>query len=87
MLFRSMASGIAARGWRGFGEFTWRTGWRNWLEVPLLLVAGLLLPFVLLSWIPTVGGFTLEVVSFSLRALVAYLLLVGALWTLERRVA
>src|ERR1035438_8354405 len=44
-----MASGIAARGWRGFGEFTWRTGWRNWLEVPLLLVAGLLLPFVLRS--------------------------------------
>src|ERR1035441_10353719 len=41
-----MASGIAARGWRGAGEFTWRRGWRNWLEVPLLLVAGLLLPFL-----------------------------------------
>ena len=82
-----MASGIAARGWRGFGEFTWRRGWRNWLEVPLLLVAGLLLPFVLLSWVPALSSFTLEVVSFSLRALVAYLLLVGALWTLERRVA
>ena len=83
----AMASGIAARGWRGFGEFTWRVGWRSWLEVPLLLVAGLLLPFVLLSWVPAVGGFTLEVVSFSLRTLVAYLLFVGALWTLERRVA
>ena len=82
-----MASGIAARGWRGFGEFTWRRGWRRWLEVPLLLVAGLLLPFVLLSWIPVVSGFTLEVVSFSLRMLVAYLLFVGALWTLERRLA
>jgi hypothetical protein len=82
-----MASGIAARGWRGFGEFTWRTGWRYWLEVPLLLVAGLLLPFVLISWVPAVSGFTLEVVSFTLRALAAYLLFVGALWTLERRVA
>jgi hypothetical protein len=82
-----MASGIAARGWRGAGEFTWRRGWRYWLEVPLLLVAGLVLPFVLLSWVPTVSSFTLEVVSFSLRGLVAYLLLVGALWTLERRVA
>jgi hypothetical protein len=82
-----MASGIAARGWRGFGEFTWRRGWRHWLEVPLLLVAGLLLPFVLLSWVPAVSSFTLEVVSFSVRALVAYLLFVGALWTLERRVA
>jgi hypothetical protein len=82
-----MASGIAARGWRGAGEFTWRGGWRRWLEVPLLLVAGLLLPFVLLSWVPAVSGFTLEVVSFSLRMLVAYLLFVGALWTLERRSA
>jgi hypothetical protein len=82
-----MASGIAARGWRGFGEFTWRRGWRNWLEVPLLLVAGLLLPLVLLNWVPAGGGFAMEVVSFSLRGLVAYVLFVGALWTLERRVA
>src|ERR1039457_4881653 len=82
-----MASGIAARGWRGFAEFTWRTGWRRWLEVPLLLVAGLLLPFALLSWVPEVSSFTLEVVSFSLRMLVAYLLFVGALWTLQRRLA
>ena len=82
-----MASGIAARGWRGFGGFTWRRGWRHWLEVPLLLVAGLLLPFVVLSWVPAVSTFTLEVLSFSLRILVAYLLFVGALWTLERRVA
>jgi hypothetical protein len=82
-----MASGIAARGWRGFGEFSWRRGWRCWLEVPLLLVAGLLLPFVVLSWVPVVSGFTLEVVSFSVRMLVAYLLFVGSVWTLERRVA
>ena len=78
-----MASGIANRGWRGFGEFTWRGGWRRWLEVPLLLVAGLLLPFVLLSWVPAVGNFTLEMLSFSLRILAAYLLFVVALWTLE----
>jgi hypothetical protein len=81
-----VTSGIAARGWRGAGEITWR-GWRRWLEVPLLLVAGLLLPFVVLSWIPAVSGFTLEVVSFSLRILVAYSLFTAALWTLERRVA
>ena len=80
-----MASGIACRGWRGFGEFTWRGGWRRWLLVPLLLVAGLLLPFILLSWVPPVGTFTLETVSFSLRILAAYLLFVGALWTLELR--
>ena len=82
-----MASGIAARGWRGFGQFTWRGGWRYWLEVPLLLVAGLVLPFVLLGWVPAVSEFTLEVISFLLRMLAAYLLFVGAIWTLERRVA
>jgi hypothetical protein len=81
-----VASGIAARGWGGFGEFSWRRGWRYWLEVPLLLVAGLLLPFVVLSWVPVVSGFTLEVVSFSLRMAVAYLLFVGSIWTLEGRV-
>ena len=60
-------------------------GWRYWLEVPLLLVAGLLLPFVVLGWVPAVSGFALEVISFSVRMLVAYLLFVGAVWTLERR--
>lgn len=80
-----MASGIAARGWRGFGECSWRGGWRYWLEVPLLLVAGLWLPFVILGWVPAVNGFTLEMLSFSLRMLVAYLLFVGALWILELR--
>lgn len=79
-----MVSGIAEAGWRGFGEFRWRSGWRYWLEVPLLLVAGFLLPFVVLGWVPPVGGFTLEAVSFLTRALVAYLLFVCALWTLER---
>jgi hypothetical protein len=79
-----VASGIAAHGWRGAGEFSWRSGWRYWLEVPLLLVAGFLLPFVVLAWVPPVNGFALQVVSFSIRMLVAYLLLVGALWTLER---
>jgi hypothetical protein len=81
-----VASGIATRGWRGFGEFSWRGGWRCWLQVPLLLVAALLLPFAVLGWVPAVSGFTWEMVSFSLRMLVAYLLFVGALWTLERRI-
>jgi hypothetical protein len=80
-----MVSGIATRGWHGFGGFSWRGGWRRWLEVPLLLVAGLLLPFAVLGWVPPVSGFTMEMVSFSVRMLVAYLLFVGAFWTLERR--
>src|ERR1035438_5442785 len=47
-----MASGIAASGWHGFIEFSWRGGWRYWLEAPLLLGAGFLLPVVLLRWGP-----------------------------------
>jgi hypothetical protein len=82
-----MAAGIASRGWRGFSEFTWRGGWRYWVEVPLLLVAGLLLPFVLLGWVPAVSGFAMEAVSFSIRMLAAYLLFVAAVWTLEWRTA
>ena len=82
-----VASGIAARGWRGVGEFTWRGGWRYWLEVPLLLLAGLWLPFVVLGWVPAVGGFTMEMVSFSVRMLLAYLLFVGAMWMLEKATA
>jgi hypothetical protein len=80
-----MASAIAAHGWRGFGELRWRGGRRYWLEVPLLLAAGLLLPFVVLGWVPAVSGFTLEAISFLMRMLVAYLLFVTAIWTLERR--
>jgi hypothetical protein len=78
------ASRIAAHGWRGVVEIRGRTGWRYWLEVPLLLLAGLLLPFVVLGWVPGVSGFAMEVVSFAVRMIAAYLL-VGAVWTLERR--
>jgi hypothetical protein len=80
-----MASAISAHGWRGFGELRWRGGWRYWLEMPLLLVAGLLLPFVLLGWVPALSGFALEAASFAVRMLLAYLLFAGAIWTLERR--
>jgi hypothetical protein len=79
-----MGAGIAVRGWRGFGAITWR-GWRRWLEAPLLLVAGLVLPFVVLGWVPAVSGFTMQMVSFGVRMLAAYVLFVGAVWMLERR--
>jgi hypothetical protein len=32
-----------------------------------------------------VSGFALEMISFLMRMLMAYLLFVGAVWTLERR--
>jgi len=79
-----LASAVAADGWRGFKHVTWRAPWRYWVLVPVLLAAGLMLPLVLLRWVPLVSGFTMEMVSFSMRALVAYLSFVVAIWTLER---
>jgi hypothetical protein len=76
-----MASGISMQGWRGFREFTWRSNWRYWIAVPALLVAAIIVPGALLGWTPR-GSFAVELVSFALRALVAYLLLVGGLFGL-----
>jgi hypothetical protein len=84
-----MASGIAARGWRGFGEFTWLHGWRYWLGIPALLLAGLQLPFVLLRWVPALEPFALQMASFTARIGLGYLLFVvsalgAAYWTGKR---
>jgi len=75
-LLLPLASGIAARGWGGFGEWRWRG--RGWLLAPVLLLAGLWLPLVLLGWVPRVGGFWLQMASFAVRIGLAYLLFVAA---------
>ena len=83
-----MFSGIAARGWRGFPAFSWRrAGWRYWVTVPVLLAVAILVPGWLLGWIPRRGSFAMEIVSFSMRALAAYLLFVGGLVALCWRTA
>ena len=72
-------SGVAARGWLGFNEFGWRRYSRLYrLEVPLLTLCGVWLPFRLLDWVPNVSGFTMEIASFALRIVAAYLLFVSA---------
>jgi hypothetical protein len=81
------ACGIAARGWRGLTECTWRSNWRYWIAVPVLLLAGLVLPLLLVSWVPLTGGFALEILSFTVRTIVAYLLFICAVWILEVRTA
>jgi hypothetical protein len=55
-----------------------RSAWLFWLETPALLVCALWLPFTLLGWKPHMSGFTMEMVSFILRLLAAYLLFVAA---------
>lgn len=79
-LLLPMVSVIAARGWGGFraiGAHAHR--WLYWIEVPLLLLSTLWIPLKLLGWVPHVNGFSMETVSFTLRATFAYLLF-GASW-------
>ncbi len=75
-----MLAAISLRGWGGFasaGRDLRR--WWFWLAAPLLLLCALWVPFRVLGWKPRMGSFALEVVSFSLRAALAYLLF-GAAW-------
>jgi hypothetical protein len=72
------ASAIASRGWRGFGAIMHGSPLRYWVAVPVLLLLGLQLPFVLLRWVPAFDSFALQFASFSIRMVVAYLLFVAA---------
>jgi len=77
-----LVSGAAGRGWEGFGEIgRYARSWRYWIAVPVLLVCAFWLPFRLLGWKPRLHTFTLEMMSFAARLLVAYLLFVGS-WLL-----
>jgi hypothetical protein len=61
------------------GGVQWRRNWRYWVTVPVLLLAGLMLPMIVLDWIPRASSFWIEMLSFAARAAVAYLLFVAAL--------
>jgi hypothetical protein len=72
-----MLSGIAARGWRGFAEFGRHRHSRfYWFAAPLLLLCALALPWQLVGWVPRVSSFAMEMLSFVVRAAVAYLLFI-----------
>ena len=74
-----MFSGVAALGWRGFAEFgRLRRSPLYWIAAPLLLLCALALPWHLIGWVPHVGSFTMEMVSFTGRAAVAYFLFITA---------
>jgi len=51
------------------------------LAAPALLLCAFRLPFLLMGWVPRMGGFWLEMLSFAVRFGLAYLLFVGA-WLL-----
>lgn len=65
-------SGVATRGLRGF---RFRSPTRSqWLSTPVLLLLGLWAPLKLIAWVPRIGGFGVEALSFALRAAIAYFL-------------
>jgi hypothetical protein len=85
VLFFRLAASVAVRGWRGFRR-PWlrpKTPWFYWLEVCVLLVCALWVPFTLVDWIPKVDGFAFQLVSLGSRLGVGYLLFVFALLVLE----
>lgn len=80
VLFLPLAANIANKGWIGFRGGSWKLSkrWIYWLEVPLLLLCSFWIPFKLMGWVPPVGGFAMEMTSFLIRLVIAYLLFVGA---------
>jgi hypothetical protein len=87
VLLLPAAAAIAERGRAGWSALRPRRTWRQWIAMPLLALAALWLPLVLLNWKPIASGFGMELTSFTLRALLAYLLFVGALLTMTRAAA
>ncbi len=80
VLLLPMASAIAGRGWSGFRAIGANARkWLYWIEVPILLLCVFWIPLKLLGWVPHVNGFGMETVSFTLRAVFAYLLF-GTAW-------
>jgi hypothetical protein len=83
VLFLPAVSAMAVRGWTGVREIGAQTcRWVYWIQAPVLLLCALWVPLKLLKWVPITSQFSLEMVSFTVRALVAYLLFTGAWWML-----
>jgi len=84
VLLAPMFSAVAARGWVGFRSIGARIRssatrcWLYWIEAPLLTLCAIWVPLKLLHWVPHMHGFRMEMLSFTLRAAVAYLLFAGA---------
>ena len=80
ILFPVMSE-IAVYSWAGFLRRSFRVQrkWIYWIEVGALLLCGLWLPFKLLHWIPEWKNFNLQLLSFTARASLGYLLFITCL--------
>ena len=77
VLVLPLISGAANRGWRGL-RLSRPDRWQ-WLAAPVLLLLGLWAPLKVIAWVPRIGGFGVEAMSFALRAAIAYLLFAASL--------
>jgi hypothetical protein len=74
-----MIAAISSQGWHGFRSLgTLARKWLYWIQAPVLLLCSLWMPLAILGWVPRVHSFGLEAASFTVRALLAYLLFVAA---------
>jgi hypothetical protein len=67
------ARGLPAR--TGLGTLR---SWRYWVVCAGLLLCGAIVPWLLLRWVPALGGFAAQLVSAVIRLSLAYLLFTGA---------
>jgi hypothetical protein len=84
VLLRPWISAVAEFGWRGFAPSRLpKRVWSEWCLTPLLLLCALWLPFKVLDFRPPMSSFGLEMVSFLVRVLIAYLVFTGGLLAFE----
>jgi hypothetical protein len=74
---------IAINSFAGFKPAHAPRTWLDRLLTPVLLLCALWLPLRILAWRPIMSNFALEMTSFIIRALIAYLLFAGGLLFLE----
>jgi len=80
VVFLPLIAAVADVGWRGFAakSFLILRRWWFWLACPILLVLAFYVPHRLVDWVPWQGKLGVEVTSFLLRWLVAWLLFITA---------
>jgi hypothetical protein len=85
VLLLPLAANVATKGFRGYTPEAWRVSKRfiYWIEVVVLLLAGIWAPLKIVTWVPKLDGFALQFTSVLIRFFVAYLLFVVAWLLLE----
>jgi hypothetical protein len=85
VLLLPLAASVATKGFRGYTPEAWRVSKRfiYWIEVVVLLLAGIWVPLKIVTWVPKLDAFALQFTSVLIRFFVAYLLFVVAWLLLE----